>query len=185
VPDTPDPLGKRALFWAPAQRQDAGPVRPGGKRVLPGRHALFSGSDPATAATTTTAKKNGATRTQATRTQSARTQLGAASRPTFADRPATAKKPAKVTKAASAPRVAPPPAVGDTQKAVGEKTGHGPISLSCSKCGTETDVEIVKYLVLHMPYWVWRPGRGYTSLMKCPACGKRTWVSASWASNHR
>jgi hypothetical protein len=63
-----------------------------------------------------------------------------------------------------------------------EKNGGGPISLSCSKCGTHTDVDVLKYLVLHMPFWFWRPGRGYTSLMKCPACGKRAWVSTSWAS---
>jgi hypothetical protein len=58
--------------------------------------------------------------------------------------------------------------------------GRGPISLSCSKCGTHTGVDILKYLVLHLPWWLWRPGRGYTSLMKCPACGQRAWVSASW-----
>ena len=39
--DSPDPLGKRALFWAPAERQEAGPRRPE-KRIPPGRNALFS-----------------------------------------------------------------------------------------------------------------------------------------------
>ncbi len=61
-----------------------------------------------------------------------------------------------------------------------ERQGKGPISLSCSKCGTHTGVDILRYVVLHFPLWFWRPGRGYTSLMKCPACGKRAWVSASW-----
>ena len=80
-----------------------------------------------------------------------------------AARPPRARTPAK--------KVEPPaPVVHD----------GGPIGLSCSKCGTHTDVDILKYLVLHLPWWLWRPGRGYTSLMKCPACGQRAWVSASW-----
>ena len=177
MPDPPDPLGKRALFWAPAQRQEAGPLRPG-KRVLPGRHALFSGGDPSAAAVT--AKKNG----------TARAPLAGASRPTFAARPARLQKPtAKTTKAAKAAKTtkaAKPVAAVRSVKTVKIETASpqsekgGPIGLSCSKCGTHTDVDILRYLRLHLPYWVWRPGRGYTNLMKCPACGKRTWVSASW-----
>jgi hypothetical protein len=80
-------------------------------------------------------------------------------------------KSAKAVKAVRSETVAP-----------GEDRGRrgGPIGLSCSKCGTHSDVNVLKYLVLHVPFWVWRPGRGYTSLMKCPACGKRAWISASW-----
>jgi hypothetical protein len=79
--------------------------------------------------------------------------------------------------AARQPRARPVPTKVKTPSA--DKAG-GPISLSCSKCGTHTDVDILRYLVLHLPWWLWRPGRGYTSLMKCPACGQRAWVSASW-----
>jgi hypothetical protein len=39
---------------------------------------------------------------------------------------------------------------------------------------------MVRYVMLHFPMWFWRPGRGYTSLMRCPACGKRTWLSTTW-----
>ena len=39
--DSPDPLGKRALFWAPAERDEGGPRR-AAERDAPGRHALFS-----------------------------------------------------------------------------------------------------------------------------------------------
>src|ERR1700681_2955899 len=39
--DSPDPLGKRALFWAPAERDEGGPRR-SAERDAPGRHALFS-----------------------------------------------------------------------------------------------------------------------------------------------
>jgi hypothetical protein len=151
VPDAPDPLGKRALFWAPAERHDAGPRRPE-KRVAPGRQALFSAA--ATKAASSPAKKNG-------RTPSA---LNGTRRPARGARPARAQPVAAAVKTQT-PDVA----------------RGGPISLSCSKCGTHSDVDILKYVVLHLPWWFWRPGRGYTSLMKCPACGKRAWVSASWS----
>ena len=39
--DSPDPLGKRALFWAPAERDEGGPRR-AAERDVPGKHALFS-----------------------------------------------------------------------------------------------------------------------------------------------
>src|SRR3984957_9952005 len=39
--DSPDPLGKRALFWAPAERDEGGPRR-ASERDAPGKHALFS-----------------------------------------------------------------------------------------------------------------------------------------------
>jgi hypothetical protein len=175
VADAPDPLGKRALFWAPAERHEAGPRRPE-KRVLPGRHALFSAAGAVTPRDAP--KRNGRPRPH----------LSGTPRPVRASRPPRASVAAapKVTGKASAPRVtgkAPAPRV--TTKAMAppsepERHGGGPISLSCSKCGTHTDVDILKYLVLHLPWWLWRPGRGYTSLMKCPACGKRAWVSASW-----
>ena len=74
----------------------------------------------------------------------------------------------------------PRPSAPKSRRRHRRSTVTGPISLSCSKCGTHTGVDIRRYLVLHFPLWFWRPGRGYTSLMKCPACGKRAWVSASW-----
>jgi hypothetical protein len=156
VPDAPDPLGKRALFWAPAERHEAGPRRPE-KRILPGRHALFSAG---TVAPTTTPKKNGRPRPQLSGAPPAR--MVRSPRPQTARPPRARTVPTKVE--------APPP----------QNHGGGPISLSCSKCGTHTGVDILKYLMLHLPWWLWRPGRGYTSLMKCPACGQRAWVSASW-----
>jgi hypothetical protein len=159
VPDAPDPLGKRALFWAPAERHEAGPRRPAEKRIPPGRHALFSAAG--TVERTEAPKKNGRPRPQ----------LSGTARPISPGRPPRAQ-------AARAPRARTPATKVESKAA--KNTGRGPISLSCSKCGTHTDVDILKYLVLHLPWWFWRPGRGYTSLMKCPACGKRAWVSASW-----
>ena len=39
--DAPDPLGKRALFWAPATREEDRPADRS-RRGSPGKHALFS-----------------------------------------------------------------------------------------------------------------------------------------------
>jgi hypothetical protein len=158
VADAPDPLGKRALFWAPAERHEAGPRRPE-KRVLPGRHALFSAGG-------TTAPVEAPKRTARPRPQLSETP-----------KPVRAVRPPRVPAVAQVPTEVTAPPEADPHP---EKSESGPISLSCSKCGTHTDVDILKYLVLHLPWWLWRPGRGYTSLMKCPACGKRAWVSASW-----
>jgi hypothetical protein len=54
----------------------------------------------------------------------------------------------------------------------------GAITISCSSCGRHTVVSARQALLLalpslHLPYL--RPGHG--SWMRCPACGRRTWVS--------
>jgi hypothetical protein len=117
VAGSSDPLGKRALFWAPAERDEDGPPRRG--RSMPrGRHALYSSAEPVEASVE------------------------------------------------SRPR-------GIFGALV------GPILLDCSSCGSRTDVEAFEFLLLHMPLWFWRPGKGYTSLMLCPSCRKRTWISVS------
>jgi hypothetical protein len=41
VTDAPDPLGKRALFWAPAARVEEDPLG-SAQAAVPGKHALFS-----------------------------------------------------------------------------------------------------------------------------------------------
>ena len=164
MPDAPDPLGKRALFWAPAERQEAGPRGPE-KRIPPGRNALFSAAGTVPAPTTPK------------RTARPRPQMSGTPRPVRAVRPA---RPAASRPATARPPRARPSAPKVEAPAPEVVKQGGPISLSCSKCGTHTGVDIRKYLVLHFPVWLWRPGRGYTSLMKCPACGQRAWVSASW-----
>jgi hypothetical protein len=160
--DAPDPLGKRALFWAPAERHEAGPRGPE-KHVSPGRQALFSAAG--AAASVDTPKRNGRPRPQ----------VSGAPRPVRTSRPARVaptrgKRPARSPSTKTVVTTVAPPA---------ERPG-GPISLSCSKCGTHSDVDVLKYVTLHVPLWFWRPGRGYTSLMKCPACRRRAWISASW-----
>jgi hypothetical protein len=108
MPGSPDPLGKRALFWAPAERTEDG-ARPEEPEEVRGRHALFSIPEE-------------------------RTQKGV----------------------------------------------H--VVLDCSYCGKRTAVDLFRYVLLHVPVFLWRPGRGYTRLMTCPACRKRTWISASLPS---
>jgi len=161
--DAPDPLGKRALFWAPAERHEAGPRGPE-KHASPGRHALFSAAG--ATAPVDAPKRN----------SRPRPQVSGAPRPVRTSRPARVAPP---TRAARRPRSPSTKAVVTTVEP--QAPGHGgPITLSCSKCGTHSDVDVLKYVRLHVPLWFWRPGRGYTSLMKCPACRKRAWISAAW-----
>ncbi len=114
--DARDPLGRRALFWAPATRVEEDPV-PGREPVVAGKYALFSGSG--------------------------LQGDGAAGQPTR-------------------PGLLPP------------------VEVECSSCGSRSEVDVIAYLGLHLPFFLWRPGRGFTRLLTCPACRRRTWVSASW-----
>lgn len=128
--DAPDPLGKRALFWAPAEREEVGrPAR--NEPAVTGKHALFSAAtDPDAPATTPAASR---------------------------------------ARSSRAPRAA---------------AGPGgivpPVSLHCAACGTQSEVDVVGYLALHFPFFLWRPGKGFTRFMTCPACHRRAWLSASW-----
>lgn len=47
MPHPPDALGKRSLFWAPAERYEEGP-RNSEECDVPGKYALFSEAAPAT-----------------------------------------------------------------------------------------------------------------------------------------
>lgn len=131
--DAPDPLGKRALFWAPAQRDEGGPRRPA-ERDVPGKHALFS--------------------------DEARTAVTKASPVVSFERAPEHSTPT--------PR---PGAAGGILSS---------ITVDCATCGARSRIHMAEFLMLHLPIWLWRPGRGYTRFMTCPACRRRTWVSASW-----
>jgi hypothetical protein len=125
-PEGPDPLGRRALFWAPAERVED-PVRPGEDEAEDvGKYALFSRfSDVETGDRT------------------------------------------------------PPSAFGSGRLSIA--TGLvPPVEVRCSACGAMREVGVVEYMALHLPFFLWRPGRGFTRFMTCPACRRRTWVSASW-----
>jgi hypothetical protein len=136
VTDAPDPLGKRALFWAPAERDEDGP-RHAAEVHAPGKHALFS--------------------------EEARTAVAGRVRP-----------------GPGRPHGAPGPAPDRTHGAPGGGI-LSLVSVECSSCGSRSEVRVAEFALLHLPIWLWRPGRGYTRFMTCPSCRRRTWVSASWA----
>jgi len=124
-PEGPDPLGKRALFWAPAERVED-PGRPGEEEPEDvGKYALYS-----------------------------RFSDSVDDEHTGIDLPPPF----------------PPGGIGLVP----------PVEVACSSCGVRTEVDMLRYLTLHVPFFLWRPGRGYTRFMTCPACRRRTWLSASW-----
>lgn len=57
----------------------------------------------------------------------------------------------------------------------------GTLSVECSSCGRETPVSAVEAARAALPFSVHLPViRRYHSLMRCPACGRRTWVRVRW-----
>ncbi|MGH9017913.1 MAG: hypothetical protein ACRDY1_09225 [Acidimicrobiales bacterium] len=164
MPDAPDPFGKRALYWAPAEREQDGPRAPGGDAVV-GKHALFSEAGAAAVRTRPPAPSPGAGTT------------GRARHPSNG-------------RSADGGEGAVADAVGhDRRTGVAESLERpvgsgmfGSLTLDCSACRTRSQIDLVEFVVLHLPLWFWRPGRGYTRFMTCPACRRRTWVSASWTS---
>lgn len=55
----------------------------------------------------------------------------------------------------------------------------GTLALECSSCKRESPVRIRDLARLALPFSVTLPRR-YHTLMKCPGCGRRTWVRAHW-----
>jgi hypothetical protein len=169
VPDAPDPLGKRALFWAPAERHEEGPRYPDDGEVQ-GKHALFSdvGSRPALAAA-----GEGGRRSQ--HEGATGRSNHPSNRRTLPDRRSPAPEPGPGRRRGGV--VVP----DDLERPVSSGM-FGSLTLQCSSCRVRSQVDLVEYIVLHLPIWLWRPGRGYSRFMTCPACRRRTWVSASWTS---
>jgi hypothetical protein len=151
----PDPLGKRALYWAPAEREE-GPHRQSGD--VTGKHALYS--------------KAGVVRGRPGRAPATGGGASARSQPS----------PEAVTGAALGSDF---PAEAEHLKRPASSGMFGSLTLHCSSCRAESQVDLVEFIVLHLPLWLWRPGRGHTSFMTCPACRRRTWMSTSWASSPR
>ena len=147
--ESPDPLGKRALFWAPAERVEDGPRRSATSQIR-GKHALDSSADSVPVATEAVAARG--------------PRSGAAGDVT--------------THEGRRPRPGGGPA-GSVLSAIRTGGFIGPVTLDCSACGSRTDVDVFEFLMLHLPVWFWRPGRGYARLMTCPACRRRAWISAS------
>jgi uncharacterized protein with PIN domain len=56
----------------------------------------------------------------------------------------------------------------------------GTLFLECSDCGRETPVSALEAAKAVLPPSVHVPWRHYHSFMRCPACGRRTWVRLRW-----
>jgi len=175
MPEGPDPLGKRALFWAPGPQVDDGHRPRRSKKGAPelGKRALFSSA----AGSSASAPR--------------RTRAPRPPRPPLDSRDVTRRVPDDASKAASkaapkAAREASSEAASYERAASGQRhgglLGQAPVVIECSACRERSEVSLVDFLSLHLPFWLWRPGKGYTRLMRCPSCSRRTWVSASWSS---
>lgn len=164
MPDSPDPLGKRALFWAPAERVEDGPRRPSAAHVR-GKHALYSAADAAVGAERISQTASGS---RAERDG----PVGGAVPPATASASGVRRTREDVVDWRDALGVAAAPARRALRLV-------GAVTLECSSCRAVTDVDVFEYLMLHLPVWLWRPGKGYTRLMTCPVCRRRTWISAS------
>jgi len=168
VSDAPDPFGKRALFWAPAERDEDGPRTPDENPVT-GKHALFSDAGASTGA---------ARRPRSRLSDGEAPGTGRSSHPSNRRSPSTGTAPTDDTVDRYRPTEG---GADDLERPVG--TGmFGSLTVNCSSCRVRSQVDLVEYVVLHLPLWFWRPGRGYTRFMTCPACRRRTWVSATWTS---
>jgi hypothetical protein len=55
----------------------------------------------------------------------------------------------------------------------------GTLALECSSCKRESPVRFRDLPRLAMPFSITLPRR-YHSYMKCPGCGRRTWMRAHW-----
>ena len=170
-----DPLGKRALFWSPVERSEERPAKHR-EREVQGKHALFSAADESVASKPK--RKAPAAPTTASKLR-ATTKPGKTARD-------LAKQISQDQSALGGSEVgdigAAREARGKRNKTVEAAAGSlGPVTLDCSTCGVRSEVDMVEYLVLHLPVWMWKPGKGFTRFMTCPACRRRTWVSASWA----
>lgn len=56
----------------------------------------------------------------------------------------------------------------------------GTVVLHCSHCEARTRVGYVEFLLRHLPFWVWIPGRRHSRFMRCPACEQRSWIGVNW-----
>jgi hypothetical protein len=55
----------------------------------------------------------------------------------------------------------------------------GTLALECSSCKRESPVRFRELPRLAMPLTITLPRR-YHTYMKCPGCGRRTWMRARW-----
>lgn len=64
-------------------------------------------------------------------------------------------------------------------EAPGEPREGLALTVHCSSCGADTPMSIGGFLVRHLPLWAWLPWKRHSHLMRCPACGRLTWLAVS------
>lgn len=134
---SPDPLGRRSLFWATGTQAGDSPKVEKDRPL--GKLAFYSDVQP-----------NGGDSLHADSSR-----IGAVTGP--------AKK-----------------AVRSAFSGIEALSLMAPVTVECSSCEERSVVGVHRFVALHLPVWLWKPGKGYSRLMTCPACKKRSWVSASW-----
>ena len=55
----------------------------------------------------------------------------------------------------------------------------GTLILECSSCKRESAVRLRELPRLAIPFWMAAPRR-YPAYIRCPACGRRTWLRPAW-----
>lgn len=55
----------------------------------------------------------------------------------------------------------------------------GTLTLECSSCKRESPTRLRELARLAFPFWLTLPRR-YPAYLKCPTCGRRTWLRAHW-----
>lgn len=55
----------------------------------------------------------------------------------------------------------------------------GTLAIECSSCKRESPIKFRDIPRLALPFSITLPRR-YHTFMKCPGCGRRTWVRAHW-----
>jgi hypothetical protein len=56
---------------------------------------------------------------------------------------------------------------------------RGLLTVSCSSCGSMSQVGVVEFLLLQFPFAAWLPRGRFDRWMTCPACRRRTWTSVT------
>ena len=63
----------------------------------------------------------------------------------------------------------------------GQRRPGGTLLVDCSTCRRETPVSPVQLVRAALPFSLHLPlVRRFHSLMRCPSCGRRTWVRVRW-----
>lgn len=55
----------------------------------------------------------------------------------------------------------------------------GTLTLECSSCKRESPIRLRELPRLAFPFWTAAP-RQYPAYLKCPGCGRRTWLKPHW-----